>query len=296
MTESFDPPRFAVVEAVERALAEDLTPLGDITSALLPPMLEPTARFVARERWRVGGSGVCDRDVPSGRRTACRSVWTADDGDASEPGDPSATVSGSLASILTAERTALELPRPPVGHRHVDPTFRRSRSPTPVGHSRLGHPQDHARVCACSRRRRYVPAEAPTIAATCRTGSCSRTITWRWWASRPRCTTPSGVGRAARCTSSAIVRIRRARRSTPAPTLCCSTTCHPTRSARAWRRRARPPPRTTGARRCSRPRAGISLETIRGYAETGVDCISIGQITNSAPVLDIGLDIEPADD
>ena len=37
---------------------------------------------------------------------------------------------------------------------------------------------------------------------------------------------------------------------------------------------------------------GISLETVRGYAETGVDCISTGQITNSAPVLDIGLDIE----
>jgi nicotinate-nucleotide pyrophosphorylase len=25
----------------------------------------------------------------------------------------------------------------------------------------------------------------------------------------------------------------------------------------------------------------------------GVDCISVGRITNSAPVLDIGLDIDP---
>ena len=67
MNESFDPPRFAVVEAVERALAEDLTPLGDITSALLPPMLEATAQFVARERGVSGRAGVCHRDVPSGR-------------------------------------------------------------------------------------------------------------------------------------------------------------------------------------------------------------------------------------
>jgi nicotinate-nucleotide pyrophosphorylase (carboxylating) len=40
---------------------------------------------------------------------------------------------------------------------------------------------------------------------------------------------------------------------------------------------------------------GISLETVRAYAETGVDCISTGRITNSAPVLDIGLDIAVPD-
>jgi len=37
---------------------------------------------------------------------------------------------------------------------------------------------------------------------------------------------------------------------------------------------------------------GITRETVRAYAQTGADCISIGAITNSAPVLDIGLDIE----
>jgi nicotinate-nucleotide pyrophosphorylase (carboxylating) len=37
---------------------------------------------------------------------------------------------------------------------------------------------------------------------------------------------------------------------------------------------------------------GISLETVRSYAEIAIDCISTGQITNSAPVLDIGLDID----
>jgi nicotinate-nucleotide pyrophosphorylase (carboxylating) len=37
---------------------------------------------------------------------------------------------------------------------------------------------------------------------------------------------------------------------------------------------------------------GVTRETVRAYAQTGADCISIGAITNSAPVLDIGLDIE----
>lgn len=35
----------------------------------------------------------------------------------------------------------------------------------------------------------------------------------------------------------------------------------------------------------------ISLETIRAVAETGVDSISIGRLTHSAPAVDIGMDI-----
>lgn len=35
---------------------------------------------------------------------------------------------------------------------------------------------------------------------------------------------------------------------------------------------------------------GVRLETIRGIAETGVDFISVGRITQSAPAVDIGLD------
>lgn len=39
---------------------------------------------------------------------------------------------------------------------------------------------------------------------------------------------------------------------------------------------------------------GVDLTTVRGIAETGVDVISVGALTHSAPVLDIGLDaLEP---
>jgi nicotinate-nucleotide pyrophosphorylase (carboxylating) len=37
----------------------------------------------------------------------------------------------------------------------------------------------------------------------------------------------------------------------------------------------------------------VSLETIRSYATTGADMVSIGALTHSAPVLDIGLDVVP---
>ncbi|WP_155133088.1 carboxylating nicotinate-nucleotide diphosphorylase [Pseudovibrio flavus] len=37
---------------------------------------------------------------------------------------------------------------------------------------------------------------------------------------------------------------------------------------------------------------GVNLSTIQAIAETGVDLVSVGWITHSAPVLDLGLDIE----
>ena len=39
---------------------------------------------------------------------------------------------------------------------------------------------------------------------------------------------------------------------------------------------------------------GVRLETIRGIAETGVDYISLGRITQSAPAVDIGMDYSTA--
>lgn len=38
---------------------------------------------------------------------------------------------------------------------------------------------------------------------------------------------------------------------------------------------------------------GVVLETLRAHAETGVDCISIGALTHSAPALDLSLILEP---
>jgi len=37
---------------------------------------------------------------------------------------------------------------------------------------------------------------------------------------------------------------------------------------------------------------GVNLDTVRSVAESGVDLISVGALTHSAPVLDIGLDFE----
>jgi nicotinate-nucleotide pyrophosphorylase (carboxylating) len=39
---------------------------------------------------------------------------------------------------------------------------------------------------------------------------------------------------------------------------------------------------------------GVTMATVRGIAETGVDRISVGGLTHSAPALDIGLDYDDA--
>lgn len=49
------------------------------------------------------------------------------------------------------------------------------------------------------------------------------------------------------------------------------------------------------AKRClTEASGGVTLDTVRAIAETGVDLISIGALTHSAPVFDLGLDFLPA--
>jgi nicotinate-nucleotide pyrophosphorylase (carboxylating) len=49
----------------------------------------------------------------------------------------------------------------------------------------------------------------------------------------------------------------------------------------------------TGERAELEASGGITLETIRAVAETGVDFISVGALTHSAPALDVSLLLEP---
>jgi nicotinate-nucleotide pyrophosphorylase (carboxylating) len=37
---------------------------------------------------------------------------------------------------------------------------------------------------------------------------------------------------------------------------------------------------------------GVNLSTVRGIAETGVDWISVGALTHSAPAMDLALDFD----
>jgi len=105
-TSVVDPPRQAVVEIVTRALAEDLLPLGDLTSVLVPGSVQASVLIVSREHGVLAGRA-CALETFHQVDPALRSEWSVADGDALAPGDVVGTVSGPLRSILTAERTAL---------------------------------------------------------------------------------------------------------------------------------------------------------------------------------------------
>ncbi len=101
-----DPPRVAVVEAVTRALAEDLLPLGDLTAALVPVTTTARVAIVSRAVGVIAGRACAleaFHQIDPTLRWPGGSVTVA----AVAPGDHVAEVIGSLRSILTAERTVL---------------------------------------------------------------------------------------------------------------------------------------------------------------------------------------------
>ncbi|QXC59265.1 hypothetical protein KSP35_12695 [Aquihabitans sp. G128] len=99
-------PAFTIRAAVTLALAEDLTPLGDLSAALLPPEARAEAQFVVRTAGVIAGTACVDETFAQvDPAIAC--TWAVADGDRVEPRAVLGTVTGPLASVLTAERTAL---------------------------------------------------------------------------------------------------------------------------------------------------------------------------------------------
>jgi nicotinate-nucleotide pyrophosphorylase (carboxylating) len=98
--------RREVVEAVGRALSEDLGPLGDLTAALLPDGVTTSAAIVSRVKGVLAGSA-CATETFAQVDPLVVVSWCRSDGAAFEPGTLLATVRGPLASVVTAERTAL---------------------------------------------------------------------------------------------------------------------------------------------------------------------------------------------
>jgi nicotinate-nucleotide pyrophosphorylase (carboxylating) len=91
---------------IDLALAEDISH-GDITSeALIPPELSGKASILVKEKGVLAGvevaKRVCHRVDPS-----LKVAVLIKDGDTIQPGDIVATITGSVSSILKAERTAL---------------------------------------------------------------------------------------------------------------------------------------------------------------------------------------------
>jgi len=91
---------------VGRALAEDLLPLGDLTATLIPGSAVATVAIVSRAHGVIAGRACVDATFEQ-LDPSVEVTWRLADGATVTPGQEVASVTGPLRSILTAERTAL---------------------------------------------------------------------------------------------------------------------------------------------------------------------------------------------
>jgi nicotinate-nucleotide pyrophosphorylase (carboxylating) len=91
---------------VAGALAEDIGVLGDLTASLLPEEARGRVRVVARAEGVLAGR-LCALETFSQIDPTLEVDWRVADGGWLVPGSVVAEVSGPMRSILTAERTAL---------------------------------------------------------------------------------------------------------------------------------------------------------------------------------------------
>ena len=276
-----DPPVTAVRDAVERALREDLEPLGDVTSALLPSDLEGSARVVARDEGVLAGTA-CGSETFKQVDDRIVVEWAESDGATVNPDQVLAVVTGPFASILTAERTALNF----LGHLSGIATLTRRYVRSAHGGARIWD------------TRKTTPGLRALEKAAVRAGGGMnhRGNLSEWVLIKDNHLGDLGITEA----------VRRARLRWPARTVQVEAdrveqvqeaidadvdivlldNMSPDQVAACVelrRSKARPLLEVSG---------GVTLHTVSDYASTGVDLISVGAITNSAAVLDIGMDLD----
>ncbi|MCB1261914.1 MAG: carboxylating nicotinate-nucleotide diphosphorylase [Acidimicrobiales bacterium] len=286
MPEALHPPVHAVRDAVARALAEDLTPLGDLTAVLVPAGATTTATFGARAAGVLAGTR-CAAEAFAQVDPSITVTWSLDDGDTVEAGSVIGTVVGPLASVLTAERTALNF----LGHLSGVATATRRFVDAAAGGARVWD------------TRKTTPGLRSLEKAAVRAGGGAnhRGNLSDWVLVKDNHLSALGVSGA----------VAAARDRWPGRTVHieCDTVAQAVEAIEAGAdallldNMALDDLRACVAVAASSPRrplleasGGITLESIGAVATTGVDMISVGAITNSAPVLDIGLDIGPAID
>ncbi|MGH9226734.1 MAG: carboxylating nicotinate-nucleotide diphosphorylase [Acidimicrobiales bacterium] len=267
-------------DLVAAALAEDLGPLGDITSSLLPADAHIHAVLVPRHDGVLAGR-VLAHETFLQVDGATSVEWAASDGDRLKAGRPIAHVRGPLRSVLTAERTALNF---------------------------LCHLSGIATLT-----RRYVDLAAPArIRDTRKTTPGLRAV------EKAAVRAGGGVNHRGNLSDGVLVKdnhlgglsveeaVERARRLWPGRTVQieCDTADQVKAALVAGADFVLLDNMTpdqvaacvslVGGRCLVEVSGGVTLDTVAAYAAAGPDLIAVGAITHSAPLLDIGLDLDVA--
>jgi nicotinate-nucleotide pyrophosphorylase (carboxylating) len=280
----FDPPRPAVVEAVGRALAEDLLPLGDLTAALVDPSVVRSVAVVSRADGVVAGRA-CAVEALAQVDPTVAVEWRLPDGSRVSPGSVVAVLHGPLRSILTAERTALNflchlsgvatLTRSLVeAVAAVDPAARviDTRKTTPG----LRALEKAAVRAGGARNHRGSLSEAVLVkdnhlgGVTITEAVARARALWPGRMVEVECDRPDQVAEAVAAGATVVMLDN----MTPDQAAACV--------ARV---------RRDGPGVLVEVSGGIDLASAPRYAAAGVDLLSVGALTHSAPILDLGLDL-----
>ncbi len=287
-----DPPIHAVRAAVTVALAEDLTPLGDLSAALVPADVVVEASFVPRVDGVVAGTA-CATEAFAQLDDRVTLDWSVVDGDPVVAGQVIGVVSGPLSSVLTGERTALNFLCHLSGVATITQRF--AEAAARGGGARIWD------------TRKTTPGLRSLEKAAVRAGggASHRGNLSDWVMFKDNHLAAVGI----------VEAVRRARHAWPARTIHVevddldSMRVALDAGADAILLDNFTPEQATeavavaddwavanGSRRplleCS---GGITVETAAAYSASGVDLLSTSQITQSAPALDIGLDMGPPD-
>ena len=291
MTDVPDPgylqaPPFEVADAVRRALVEDLSPLGDLTATLVPPVLGE-ARFVARTEGVLAGTACAD-ETWAQLDPSVEVDWVVGDGARLTPGQVLGVVRGPFRSILTGERTALNF----LGFLSGIATLTAAY----VDAAAAGGP---ARVWDT---RKTVPGLRSLSKAAVRAGGGRnhRGNLSDWMLIKDNHLGGVGIseavatardrwpGRTVHVECDSLDQCAEALDAGADAVLLDNMSPEEVRACVA----AAQVRQGGSVRRTLLEVSGeITLETIGDYAGTGVDMISVGRMTKSAPTLDIGLDL-----
>jgi nicotinate-nucleotide pyrophosphorylase (carboxylating) len=278
-----------VRRAVRGALAEDLGGLGDLSAAVVPPDRTASLWVVSRSPGVMAGE-LCAREAFCQVDDGLKVLWHRPDGSQVAAGETVGEVSGTLRSILTAERTALNF----LGHlsgiatltrRYVDAVHAANPS-TRVLDTRKTTPGLRALEKAAVRaggghNHRFGLFDAVLIKDNHLAGLGIAEAVARARAMWP--------GRAVEIECDRVEQVEEACRAGASAVLLDNMGVDQVRACVELVAGLRPDGSTL-----VEVSGGVTLDSAPRYAATGVDLISVGALTHSAPVLDVGLDLSSA--
>ncbi|MEX2498508.1 MAG: carboxylating nicotinate-nucleotide diphosphorylase [Wenzhouxiangellaceae bacterium] len=279
---TIDIPSSVLREIVRRALAEDLGGRGDITSQATIP-LEAWSRFELRSRTTGVLAGRAATDEALAQVDAnIECDWHLDDGQRLSTGDRIATLSGPARSILTAERTALNFLGRLSGIATLTCAYvdRVEGTSARITHTRKTTPGLRALELAAvaaggGALHRFGLDDAILIkdnhVAVC--GNVAEAVR--------RARRFAGHMTRVAVEIDRLDQLFEAIEAGAESILLDNFTLQDMRAAVEW---------TADFNVVLEASGGVDLQSVRAIAETGVDVISVGAITHSAPNLDLGLD------